>query len=60
MRMVPAGILRPVTHETLGRWFNWANTDEGLLAAREARLQQQTVSAFVRPTVRFVNHDRCD
>ena len=60
VRPVAAGVLRPVSLETLGRWFNWANTDEGLLAAREALLQQQGQSVFVRPTIRFVSREKCD
>ena len=54
------GVLREVDRDSLFRWFGWKNNDEGLMAARDARLQDKSVSAFVSPVMHVVSRGKAD
>ena len=42
VRSTRCGVLRPVAADQLLKWFNWATNTDGILAAREARLTDNT------------------
>ena len=60
VRNVRKGVLKEVTLETLGRWFNWSSSNEGLMAAREARQHDKEISAYVAPSMLFVSRGKAD
>lgn len=60
LRNVRQGLLREVDRDTLQRWFGWRSNDEGLMAAREARQQDKSMSAFVSPAMLFVSRDKAE
>ena len=60
IRNTKCGVMSEVDTESMVRWCNWENNDEGLVSARQKRNEKNDISTFVAPTMQFVYRERAD